>query len=105
MSAAGTTSRPDPTKCRSGLHDWVEENLYVDPLLGKTTCRLCKAEARKSFDRGESHPKNAEHCRKGHPYTLENTRKKVRMVNGQKTIARQCIQCEKDAFKTTAQRG
>lgn len=105
MSAPGTTPRTDPTKCRKGLHDWVEENLYVDPKGGKLTCKPCRAEARKVSTRGEAHPKNASHCRKGHPYTLENTRKKVRMRDGQKEIHRQCIQCEKDATKTTAQRG
>lgn len=105
MSAPNTTPRPDPTKCWKGLHDWTEENLYFDEVRGKTTCRPCRVEARKASTRGEAHPKNADHCRKGHRYTVENTRKRARMVNGQKTIVRQCIQCEKDAAKTTAQRG
>ena len=34
--------RPDQTKCRSGRHDWVPENLVV--VSGGTTCRPCRDE-------------------------------------------------------------
>lgn len=97
------STRPDPTKCFKGLHDWIPENLYTDGD-GHTTCRLCKNEARLRHLRGEAHPKNSDHCRRGHKYTPENTRKKVRFVKGVKTIQRGCRQCEEDAKKTTAQR-
>ena len=34
------SSRRDESKCRKGLHDWTEENTFVDSH-GKTCCLLC----------------------------------------------------------------
>lgn len=34
------SSRRDRSKCRSGLHDWTEENTFVDSH-GKTRCLAC----------------------------------------------------------------
>lgn len=93
------TTRPDETKCFKQLHDWTPENIYTGPD-GKQTCRPCKTEARRAHLRGEAHPKNSGHCRKGHAYTPENTRKKVHFRNGKKEIHRQCIRCELDAQRT-----
>lgn len=95
-----SSPRLDPTKCRSGRHEWVPENIFTERS-GKMTCRTCKDESRERWLRGESHPQNANHCRRGHSYTPENTKKKVKIVDGKKQIVRQCIQCTKDALKTS----
>jgi len=96
-------TRPDPTKCGRGLHDWTPENIYTDEKTGHQTCRSCKRERNRARDLGEAHPRNSGHCRKGHAYTPENTRKSVRFRNGVKEIHRSCKQCAKDSARTTQQ--
>jgi len=102
VSAPGTTGRPDPTKCWSGKHDWIPENLRKGTD-GRDRCKPCNDERNKAVAEGleQRHPNGAQHCRRGHAYTPENTRKKVRFRNGKKEIVRQCVQCEKDSRKTT----
>lgn len=94
--------REDPTKCRKGLHDWVPDNIYIDPVLHKERCRKCEADRKKAIRTGEHvpHPRNSGHCRKGHAYTPENTRKKAVMINGEKKIERSCIRCSTDSKRT-----
>jgi hypothetical protein len=88
-----TGRREDPTKCGKGLHDWIEENIYTTPSSGIQACRPCRNESRKKPEE-ERHPLGAGHCRRGHAYTPENTRKVVRFIGGTRTIARICIACE-----------
>lgn len=92
-------SRSDPTKCAKGLHDWTEENIYTNPTTGSRGCRLCKLEATRKPPE-ERHHKGSGHCRRGHPYTVENTIKMARIKNGVKEIVRTCRQCKKDSTKT-----
>lgn len=92
--------RVDQQRCRKGLHDWEESKTWL-PSEERFICGECKKIAQAAWRNGESHPQNASFCKRGHSYTLENTRKKVRMVKGKKTIIRQCIQCEKDSTKTS----
>jgi len=37
-------AKPPRTHCNSGLHPWIEENIYVHPKRGTGTCKICKAE-------------------------------------------------------------
>lgn len=37
------SSRPDESKCRKGLHDWTDDNTFVDSH-GKTRCLSCYTE-------------------------------------------------------------
>lgn len=96
-------SRSDLTKCAKGLHDWTEENIYTNPTTGQRTCRPCKLD-RMAKPPQERHHKGSGHCRRGHAYTVENTIKMARMVNGKKEIHRTCRQCKKDTRKTGFQR-
>lgn len=34
--------RPPRTHCNSGKHPWIEENIYVHPKTGRSTCKPCK---------------------------------------------------------------
>lgn len=92
-------SNPNTDTCRKGLHAWVEENIYTDPQ-GHRTCRPCKTTAQKNPD---PHPMGTNRCRRGHEYTPENTKKRVRMINGEKRIYRDCITCAKQGARTTKQ--
>lgn len=94
--------REDPTKCRKGLHDWVPENIYTDPIQHKDRCRECEKDRIKATKTGEHtpHPHGSGHCRKGHAYTPENTRKTAKIINGAKVIQRHCIRCAEDARRT-----
>lgn len=94
-----TGIREDPTKCGKGLHEWIEENIYTNPSSGIRTCKPCKVERRSSD--APTHARTSNHCRKGHEYTPENTRKSVRFIGGKKYIERHCIQCAKDRRKTS----
>lgn len=87
--------RPDgSTTCAKGLHPWTEENIYTIPSSGARTCRACRAE-QKSKPANEVHPQGSLHCRRGHAWTPENTLKRVKMVDGKKTIHRTCRACKK----------
>lgn len=46
----GAFGRPDPTKCKSGLHDWTPANIYTAPN-GKrnSCCRICVQERGKEW--------------------------------------------------------
>jgi hypothetical protein len=68
-NAVAPNRRPDPTKCGSGLHDWIEENIYTDPK-GTQTCRPCKRirETDKRYNRWTPV------CDQGHELTPDNTR-------------------------------
>ena len=44
--AGPAAHREDPSKCRAGLHDWVEENLVLTNR--GVTCRLCKNAAQRA---------------------------------------------------------
>lgn len=37
------SSRKDESKCRKGLHEWTDENTFIDAH-GKTLCRPCHVE-------------------------------------------------------------
>lgn len=81
--------------CAKGLHPWVEENIYTNPNNpSQRTCRACR-KARKDTPPEERHPKGANHCKRGHEYTPENTQKRVKIINGQKQISRTCIACKR----------
>ena len=95
------TYNTDPTKCRSGRHDWTPENTrtYAG---GKRRCHPCAAERQRRNKTGikrttaqtkrprknVQHRNNGTHCRNGHEYTDANT---YHNVNG-----RNCRQCKRD---------
>lgn len=89
-----SSNRLDPEKCHKGLHDW-ETSKRVNSSTGREFCGACDDERRRDVRAGEreQHPQNAGHCRKGHPYTLENTQKRARMIKGKKVIERSCRRC------------
>lgn len=91
----------DMTKCKSGKHDWIAENIrtYAD---GRHRCGPCAADnqrirngnaKRKTAQtkrprKNVQHRNGGTHCRNGHEYTPENT---YMNVNG-----RNCRQCKRD---------
>lgn len=95
------SNRLDPTKCHAELHDW-ESSKRWNSTSERWFCGTCDDERRAAVKAGEreSHPQNSGHCRKGHKYTLENTQKKARMVQGKKVIERSCRRCNEDNKKT-----
>lgn len=42
MAWRGRSSRPDPTKCRSGKHEWIPENIVIKR--GVANCKACRRE-------------------------------------------------------------
>lgn len=40
LARGKTSSRRDESKCRNGLHDWTDDNTFIDSH-GKTLCLAC----------------------------------------------------------------
>ena len=99
------SNRLDPEKCHAELHDW-EENKRPNATTGRYFCGACDDERRAAVAAGErdSHKQNAGHCRRGHPYTLENTVKRARMVKGKKVVERACKRCNHENKYNTTRR-
>lgn len=92
-----SSNRVDQDKCGKLLHDW-ESNKRLNTNTGRYFCGACDDERRAAVKAGlrDSHPQNSGHCRKGHPYTPENTVKVARIRAGKKVIERSCRRCNLD---------
>lgn len=61
--------RYTPGLCAHDLHDIT----LPGALNGAGACRECQYDAAARWEAGQAIPQNQDQCRKGHPYTEENT--------------------------------